>query len=59
MRVVTYSEARTSLKSVLNQNQSIMETMRQLSTPANAAGLAKGIAQDRRGGAKRCEQVSA
>jgi antitoxin YefM len=77
MRVVTYSEARSSLKSVLDQvnddadvtvisrrdgadavvmsldhYQSIMETMHLLSTPANAAALAKGIEQDRKGQAK-------
>lgn len=84
MRVVTYSEARSSLKSVLDQvnedadvtiisrrdgadavvmsldqYQSIMETMHLLSTPANAAALAKGIAQDRKGQAKRRELVAA
>jgi len=84
MRVVTYSEARSSLKAVLDQvnedadvtvisrrdgadavvmsldqYQSIMETMHLLSTPANAAALAKGIAQDRKGQAKRRELVVA
>jgi antitoxin YefM len=84
MRVVTYSEARSSLKSVLDQvnddadvtvisrrdgadavvmsldhYQSIMETMHLLSTPANAAALAKGIEQDRKGQAKRHELVAA
>lgn len=83
MRVVTYSEARASLKSVLDQvssdadvtvisrrdgadavvmsldqYQSIMETMHLLSTPANTAALAKGIAQDRKGQAKRRELVA-
>ena len=84
MRVVTYSEARSSLKSVLDQvnedadvtvisrrdgadavvmsldqYQSIMETMHLLSTPANAAALVKGIAQDKKGQAKRRELVVA
>ncbi len=83
MRVVTYSEARSSLKSVLDQvnedadvtvisrrdgadavvmsldqYQSIMETMHLLSTPANAAALAKGITQDKKGQAKRRELVT-
>lgn len=80
MRVVTYSEARSSLKSVLDQvnedadvtvisrrdgadavvmsldqYQSMVETMHLLSTPANAEALAKGIAQDKKGQAKRRE----
>ena len=84
MRIVTYSEARSSLKAVLDQvnedadvtvisrrdgadavvmsldqYQSIMETMHLLSTPANAAALAKGIGQDRKGQARRRELVSA
>lgn len=83
MRVITYSEARSSLKSVLDQvnedadvtvisrrdgadavvmsldqYQSIMETMHLLSTPANAAALAKGISQDQKGQAKRRELVA-
>ena len=80
---VTYSEARSSLKAVLDQvnedadvtvisrrdgadavvmsldqYQSIMETMHLLSTPANAAALAKGIGQDRKGQARRRELVT-
>ena len=74
MRIVTYSEARSSLKSVLDavhddadvtvisrrdgadavvmsldHYQSIMETMHLLSAPANAAHLAKSIAQHKAG----------
>ena len=73
MRIVTYSEARNSLKSVLDavaddadvtvisrrdgadavvmsfdHYQSIMETMHLLSTPANAAHMAKSISQFRK-----------
>ncbi len=84
MRVVTYSEARSSLKSVLDQvnddadvtiisrrdgadavvmsldqYQSIMETMHLLATPANAAHLAKSIAQHKDGKAVRRELVDA
>lgn len=36
----------------LDHCQCIMKTMHLLSTPANAATLAKGIAQDRKGHAK-------
>ena len=78
MKIVTYSEARSSLKSVLDtvhedaditvisrrdgadavvmsldHYQSIMETMHLLSSPANAAHLAKSIAQHKRGRAVR------
>jgi antitoxin YefM len=78
MRVVTYSEARNTLKAVLDQvhedadvtvisrrdgadavvmsfehYQSLVETMHLLSTPANAAHLAKSIAQFRKGQVKR------
>jgi antitoxin YefM len=78
MRINTYSEARSSLKSVLDtvsddadvtiisrrdgadavvmsldHYQSIMETMHLLSTPANAAHLAKSIAQHKAGKAVR------
>jgi PHD/YefM family antitoxin component YafN of YafNO toxin-antitoxin module len=35
-----------------------METMHLLSTPANAAALAKGIEQDRKGQAKRRDLVA-
>ena len=80
MRIVTYSQARSSLKSVLDavhddadvtvisrrdgadavvmsldHYQSIMETMHLLSTPANAAHLAKSIAQHKAGQATRRE----
>lgn len=80
MRIITYSEARSSLKSVLDtvsddadvtvisrrdgadavvmsldHYQSIMETMHLLSTPANAAHLAKSIAQHKAGKAVRRE----
>jgi antitoxin YefM len=84
MKIVTYSEARSSLKSVLDQvnddadvtiisrrdgadavvmsldhYQSLMETMHLLSTPANAAHLAKSIAQHKAGKAVRRELVKA
>jgi antitoxin YefM len=77
MRVVNYSEARNSLKAVLDgvaqdhditiinrrdgadavvmsldHYQSVMETMHLLASPANAAKLAKAIAQDKAGKAK-------
>jgi antitoxin YefM len=80
MKIVTYSEARSSLKAVLDRvhedadvtvisrrdgadavvmsldhYQSIMETMHLLSTPANAAHLAKSIAQHKAGQATRRE----
>ena len=74
MKIVTYSEARSSFKTVLDNvhddadvtiisrrdgadavvmsldhYQSIMATMHLLSTPANAAHLAKSIAQHKAG----------
>jgi antitoxin YefM len=77
MRVVSYSEARNSLKSVLDtvaddhdiavinrrdgadavvmsleHYQSVMETLHLVSSPTNAAKLAKAIAQDKAGKAK-------
>ena len=80
MRVVNFSEARNSLKNVIDQviddadytvisrrdapdavvmsldhYESIMETMHLLSTPANAAHLAKSIAQHKAGKASRRE----
>ena len=83
MKVITYSEARSSLKSVLDMvhedadvtiisrrdgadavvmsldhYQSIMETMHLLATPANAAHLAKSIAQHKAGKAVRRELVN-
>ena len=82
MKIVSYSEARSSLKSVLDtvhddadvtiisrrdgadavvmsldHYQSIMETMHLLSSPANAAHLAKSIAQHKRGRAVRRDLV--
>lgn len=84
MRIITYSEARSSLKAVLDtvsedadvtvisrrdgsdavvmsldHYQSIMETMHLLSTPANAAALARAVKQDRAGQAKRRAMVQA
>ena len=78
MRIITYSEARGALKSVLDtvsedadvtvisrrdgadavvmsldHYQSMMETLHLLSTPANAAHLAKSIAQHKAGKAVR------
>ena len=80
MRIVSYSEARSSLKSVLDTvhddadvtvisrrdgadavvmsfdyYQSIMETMHLLASPANAAHLAKSIAQHKAGKATQRE----
>jgi len=82
MKIVTYSEARSSLKTVLDtvhddaditiisrrdgadavvmsldHYQSIMETIHLLSTPANAAHLAKSIAQHKAGKALRRDLV--
>jgi antitoxin YefM len=84
MNIVSYSEARSSLKAVLDRvhedadvtvisrrdgadavvmsldhYQSIMETMHLLSTPANAAHLAKSIAQHKAGKVVRRELVKA
>ena len=84
MRIVTYSEARNSLKSVLDtvvddadvtvisrrdgadavvmsfdHYQSLMETMHLLSTPANAAHLAKSVAEFRKGQSRRRKLVQA
>lgn len=78
MKVITYSEARSSLKTVLDRvhddadvtvisrrdgadavvmslehYESLMETMHLLGTPANAAHLAKSIAQHKSGKALR------
>jgi len=83
MKIITYSEARSSLKTVLDtvhedadvaiisrrdgadavvmsldHYQSIMETMHLLATPANAAHLAKSIAQHKAGKAMRRELVN-
>ena len=82
MKVVTYSEARSALKTVLDRvhddadvtvisrrdgadavvmsldhYQSLMETMHLLGTPANAAHLAKSIAQHKGGKALPRELV--
>ena len=78
MRIITYSEARGALKSLLDtvsedadvavisrrdgadavvmsldHYQSMMETLHLLSTPVNAAHLAKSIAQHKAGKAVR------
>ena len=78
MRIISYSEARSALKSVLDavhddaditvisrrdgadavvmsldHYQSIMETMHLLASPANAAHLAKSVAQHKAGKAIR------
>jgi antitoxin YefM len=80
MKIVSYSEARSSLKSVLDNvhddadvtvisrrdgadavvmsfdyYQSIMETVHLLGSPANAAHLAKSIAQHKAGKARQRE----
>lgn len=84
MKINTYSEARSPLKSFLDRvhedvdvtvtnrrdgadavvisldhYQSVMETMHLLSTPANAAHLAKSIAQHKAGKAVRRELLAA
>ena len=84
MKIVTYSEARSALKTVLDNvhddadvtiisrrdgadavvmsldhYQSIMATMHLLSTPANAAHLAKSIAQHKAGKAVKRSLVKA
>lgn len=84
MKVVTYSEARSALKTVLDRVHedadvtvisrrhgtdavvmsldhylSLMETMHLLGTPANAAHLAKSIAQHKAGKALRRELTQA
>ena len=84
MRVVNYSEARNSLKAVLDgvaqdhditiinrrdgadavvmsleHYQSVMETLHLMASPANAAKLAKAIAQDKAGKAKSRKLVAA
>ena len=84
MRVVNYSEARNSLKAVLDgvaqdhditiinrrdgadavvmsleHYQSVMETMHLMASPANAAKLARAIAQDKAGKAKPRKLVAA
>lgn len=64
MKVVTYSYARNALKSILDDvvrdavvmsldsHNSIMETLHLTSHPANAAALARAIAQDKAGQAQ-------
>ncbi|MCO6427280.1 type II toxin-antitoxin system Phd/YefM family antitoxin [Nitrosomonas communis] len=68
MKVVTYSYARNALKSILDDvvrdaegdavvmsldsYNSIMETLHLTSHPANAAALARAIAQDKAGQAQ-------
>lgn len=85
MKVVTYSQARNALKSVLDgvvqdaditiisrrdaggdavvmsldQYNSIMETLHLTSNPANAAHLARAIAQDKAGKAKKRKLLAA
>lgn len=83
MRIINFSDARNSLRSVIDQvvedadvtviarrdapdavimsfdhYSSLMETVRLLSSPANAAHLAKSIAQLRSGQSKHRELVS-
>jgi antitoxin YefM len=84
MRVISYTEARSTLKAVLDgvsndhditiinrrdgadavvmsfdYYQSVMETLHLVSTPSNAAMLAKAIAQDKAGQAKPRKLVAA
>lgn len=82
MRIVTFSDARNSLRTVIDQvvedadvtviarrdapdavvmsfeyYSSLMETVHLLSSPANAAHLAKSLAQARSGQAQRRELI--
>lgn len=82
MRIINFSDARSSLRTVIDQvvedadvtviarrdapdavimsfdhYSSLMETVHLLSSPANAAHLAKSIAQARAGGAQSRELV--
>ncbi len=82
MQIVSYSQARNSLKSVIDkaiddsdaivihrrdggdavlmslaQYESMAETLHLLSNPANAAHLARAIAQDKKGQAQRKELI--
>ena len=85
MKVVTYTQARNELKSILDgvvqdadvtiiirrdaegnavvisleSYNSIMETLHLTSNPANAAALARAIAQDKRGFAQERARLSA
>lgn len=84
MRVISYTEARSTLKAVLDgvsndhditiinrrdgadavvmsfdYYQSVMETLHLVSTPSNAAMLAKAIAQDKAGQAEPRKLVAA
>lgn len=83
MRIINFSDARNSLRAVIDQvvedadvtvisrrdapdavvmsfdyYSSLMETVHLLSSPANAAHLAKSIAQARSGQAKQRELIS-
>ncbi len=84
MRIINFSDARGSLRAVIDQvvedadvtvisrrdapdavvmsfdhYSSLMETVHLLSSPANAAHLARSIAQARAGGVQRRELVEA
>jgi len=55
MRIVSFSEARNKLKSVLDQFNGLMETVHLLKSPANAAHLDKSIKQYQKGQVKQHE----
>ena len=69
MRIISFSDARSSLRAVIDQvvedavvmsfdhYSSLMETVHLLSSPANAAHLAKSIAQARAGQAQERELI--
>lgn len=82
MRIINFSDARSSLRAVIDQvvedadvtvisrrdapdavvmsfehYSSLIETVHLLSSPANAAHLAKSIAQSKAGGAQRRELI--
>ena len=45
MKVINFSEVRNSFRHILNNLSGLMETVHLLKSPANAAHLARSIAQ--------------